>query len=209
MNIILIGPQASGKGTQAERLAARTGMKHFSTGEAFRAEVMSGSELGKRLKRCMDSGELVPDNVVNEVTRKAVEQNRERGLIFDGYPRTKEQAEFLDRITRVDAVVAIEVSDEVAVQRISSRYVCSKCGKGYNTVTLPPKQAGKCDEDGASLVQRDDDKPEAVRKRLADYHAKTAPLISFFEGKGARIIRIDGEQPIEEVFEDVTAALRV
>jgi len=207
MNIILIGPQASGKGTQAVRLAEKTGMKHFSTGDAFRAEVASGSELGKELKRIMDAGDLVPNETVNEVIKGAVEKYQSQGLVFDGYPRTQDQAEFLSSITKIDAVVAIKISDEEAVKRISSRYVCPVCGKGYNTITLPPKVEGKCDVEGATLVQRDDDKPESVKKRLADYHAKTAPLIKFFDEQGSAIHSINGEQPIDDVAKDILAAL--
>ena len=207
MNIILVGPQGCGKGTQAEKIAEHYSMKHFSTGDAFRAEVASGSELGKKLKEIMDAGELVPVEIVNDVIRGAIEQHKERGLIFDGYPRTQEQASFLESVTDVDAIVAIEISDEEAVRRISSRYMCPKCGKGYNTVTLPPKEEGKCDLDGEALIQRDDDKPEAVRKRLADYHAKTAPIIAFFEEKGVAVHRINGEQPIEDVFSTIVEKL--
>lgn len=207
MNIILIGPQGSGKGTQADNMVDEYGMKHFSVGDALRAEKKSGSELGNKVAAIMERGDLVSDDIVNEIVKKAVEHYGEQGLIFDGYPRKRSQAEYLKTIADVDAVVDISISDEEAVRRISSRYVCPECGKCYNTIFLPPKEEGKCDADGAALVQREDDKPDAVRKRLAAYHEQTEPIVKYYEEGGVPVHRINGEQPIPDVFRDIKRAL--
>ncbi|MBD3209037.1 adenylate kinase [Candidatus Woesearchaeota archaeon] len=207
MNLVIIGPPGSGKGTQAERIAEHYQLKHFSTGDTFRAAMASNSELGNQLKIIIDKGGLVPDELVNEVIKDAIEKYEGEGLLFDGYPRTQAQAAFLQSILTVDGVISVSVSDEEVVKRISSRYFCPQCSKAYNTVTLPPKQAGKCDVDGARLQQRGDDKPEAVQQRLVEYHAKTEPIIRFYEKAGVKIHSISGEQPIDDVFEDIKQAL--
>lgn len=206
MNIILVGPQGCGKGTQAENIVREYGLKHTSTGDALRAEKATGSTLGQELARVMDAGELVSDDLVNTIIKKALETS-EKGLLLDGYPRTEAQAAFLADNAQIDAVIEISISDEEAVNRISTRYSCPKCKAVYNTNTKPPKTAGICDNDGTELIQRDDDKPEEVKKRLADYHAKTEPIIEFFEKKGVKVYRINGEQPIEDVFSDIKEKL--
>ncbi|MBU0741570.1 nucleoside monophosphate kinase [bacterium] len=206
MNIIIIGPQASGKGTQAAKLAAHYGIFHFSTGDALRAEVKSGSELGRELSEVMNAGKLVSDELIFDIVKKAYREHP-GGILLDGYPRTVAQAELVRADLAVDAVVEIVIEDETAVARISSRFMCSECGAGYNTVSLPPKTPGICDKDGAKLIQRDDDRPEAVRKRLALYHEQTAPVIGFYGKIGVAVHRIDGEQAIEEVFQDIVGTL--
>ncbi|MBC8424032.1 nucleoside monophosphate kinase [bacterium] len=206
MNMIIIGPQASGKGTQAAKLAGHYGIFHFSTGDALRAEVKSGSELGRELSAVMNAGKLVSDELIFGIVKKVYGDHPE-GILLDGYPRTIPQAELVKADLKVDAVVEIVIKDETAVARISSRFMCSECGAGYNTVSLPPKTPGVCDKDGADLVQRDDDKPEAVLERLALYHAQTAPVIAFYEKLGVAVHRIDGEQTIEEVFQDIVGTL--
>lgn len=206
MNLIIIGPQASGKGTQAARMAEHYGVFHFSTGDALRAEVKSGSDLGKELSEVMNAGKLVSDELIFNIVKKVYEAHPE-GILLDGYPRTIPQAELVKADLEVDAVVEIAIADETCVSRISSRWMCSECGAGYNTVSLPPKTEGVCDKDGAPLVQRDDDKPEAVLKRLALYHEQTEPVVKFYEDLGVPVHRIDGEQSIDDVFEAVKAAL--
>jgi len=206
VNIIIIGPQASGKGTQAAKLAAHYGIFHFSTGDALRAEVKSGSELGRELSEVMNAGKLVSDELIFDIVKKAYREHP-GGILLDGYPRTVAQAELVRADLAVDAVVEIVIEDETAVARISSRFMCSECGAGYNTVSLPPKTPGICDKDGAKLIQRDDDRPEAVRKRLALYHEQTAPVIGFYGKIGVAVHRIDGEQAIEEVFQDIVGTL--
>lgn len=207
MNIILIGPQGSGKGTQAENIAEHYGNKHFSTGDAFRHMARSGTELGKKLANIMEKGELVPDEMVDEVVAHYVQEHKHEGLIFDGFPRTVKQAQYLDSITHIEAVVDINISDEEAVRRIAKRFSCPKCGESYNTKSNPPKETGICDNDGEQLTQRKDDNEEAVRKRLKAYHEKTEPLIQHYKEKGTPVHVIDGEQPIDNVFIDVQKAL--
>ena len=206
MNLIIIGPQASGKGTQASRMAEHYGIFHFSTGDALRAEVKSGSDLGKELAEVMNAGKLVSDELIFNIVKKVYGEHPE-GILLDGYPRTIPQAELVKGDLKIDAVVEIAIADDTCVQRISSRWMCSDCGAGYNTVSLPPKQEGVCDKCGGSLMQRDDDKPEAVRKRLALYHDQTAPVIDFYKNEGVPVHRIDGEQSIDGVFESIKKAL--
>jgi len=206
MNICIIGPQASGKGTQAGRIAEHYGIFHFSTGDALRAEVKSGSELGQELSAVMNAGELVSDQLIYDIVKKTAGEHAE-GILLDGYPRTVPQAEMMKTDVTIDAVIEIAIADETAVARISSRFMCSKCGRGYNTVSLLPANEGVCDDDGATLVQRDDDKPEAVLKRLALYHEQTAPVIEFYRAAGVPVHHIDGEQKIEDVFADVRKAI--
>ena len=206
MNICIIGPQASGKGTQAGRIAGHYDIFHFSTGDALRAEVKSGSELGQELSAVMNAGKLVSDQLIYDIVKKTAGEHPE-GILLDGYPRTVPQAEMMKTDLTIDAVIEIAIADETAVARISSRYMCSECGRGYNTVSLPPAQEGVCDDDGAPLVQRDDDKPEAVLKRLALYHEQTAPVVEFYRTAGVPVHHIDGEQKIADVFADVRKAI--
>jgi adenylate kinase len=206
MNITVIGPQASGKGTQASRIAKQYGIFHFSTGDALRAEVKSGSGLGQEISQIMNAGQLVSDELIYGIVKKVGEAHPE-GILLDGYPRTVGQAEMMKPDLEMEAVIEIVIKDETAVQRISSRYMCSKCGHGYNTVSLPPKTEGVCDHDGAPLVQREDDKPEAVLKRLALYHQQTAPVIEFYQNLGVAVHRVNGEQAIDEVFQDIKQAI--
>jgi len=206
MNICIIGPQASGKGTQATRIAGHYGIFHFSTGDALRAEVKSGSELGQELSAVMNAGKLVSDELIYGIVKKTAAEHPE-GILLDGYPRTVHQGEMMKDELKIDAVIEIAIADETCVARISSRFMCSECGRGYNTVSLPPAKDGVCDDDGAALVQRDDDKPEAVLKRLALYHEATAPVIDFYRTAGVPVHRIDGEQSIDEVFAAAKAAI--
>ncbi len=206
MNIIIIGPQACGKGTQATKIAGQYGIFHFSTGDALRAEVKSGSDLGKELSAVMNAGKLVSDELIFNIVEKAYQAHPE-GILLDGYPRTIPQAELVKADLKVDAVVEIVIRDETAVERISSRFMCSECGAGYNTVSLPPKTPGVCDKDGAALIQRDDDKPEAVLKRLALYHDQTAPVVAFYEALGVPVHKVDGEQSIDGVFGSIREAM--
>lgn len=206
MIMIILGPQASGKGTQAARLAEHYGLFHFSTGDALRAEIKTGSDLGEEIARIINAGGLVSDELIYGIVRKVYKEHPE-GLLLDGFPRTLNQAELAALDFVVDAVVKIVIRAEVSVERISSRLVCSECGAGYNLVSLPPKTPGVCDKDGAPLVQRDDDKPEAVRKRLGLYRQWAVPVMEFYEDLGVPVHRIDGEQSIEDVFEAIKSAI--
>ena len=207
MNVILIGPQGCGKGTQAAKLTEEYSFKHLSTGDALREEVARGTTLGLRAKELMNKGALVPDELVNDIIKGAVERHHQQGLLFDGYPRTLTQAAFLHRIVHIDAVIDLNISDEESVRRISARYNCPVCKEIYNTISKPPRIPGVCDKDGAKLFQREDDRPEEVRRRLRDFHSKTEPIMTFFKQRGVRAHWVNGEQPIAQVYAELKRAL--
>jgi len=205
MKFLIIGPQGSGKGTQADLLAKRLGIPHISSGDLLRAEKQSGSVLGKEIAAMIDKGELVPDTMIWEMIKARLSEHPE-GWLLDGYPRQLSQAETLDAYQAPDTVLVLDVPDEVCVERISGRRVCETCGRDYHIKYKPPKEPGKCDVDGSRLVQRTDDYPEAVRKRLADYHAKTAPLIEHY---GDKIVRVNGDQGIQDVWQEIQKKLGI
>ncbi|MBO3800307.1 MAG: adenylate kinase [Candidatus Brockarchaeota archaeon] len=185
MRIVILGPPGSGKGTYSSRLASRLGIPHISTGDLFRDEIKSGSELGNNISSYVSSGRLVPDDVVNRVMEKRLsKEDCRKGFILDGYPRTVNQAEFLDGISKVDVVINLNVPDEVIVRRLSSRLICRNCGAIYNKITLPPKIDGICDKCGGELYQREDDKPEIIRERIGIYKREIAPLLEYYRKKG-------------------------
>jgi adenylate kinase len=190
MILILLGPPGAGKGTQAKLLAAELGVPHVSTGDMFREHKARGTELGRSVKAIMDAGGLVPDDVTNAMVKERLERQDVRGgAILDGYPRTTAQAQHLEDLLRsqgraVARVVSYEVPEELVVERISGRRSCPSCGAVYHVSANPPASAGYCDKDGAGLVQRDDDKPENVKKRLQEYADKTWPLKRFYEERG-------------------------
>jgi len=185
MRIVMLGPPGSGKGTYSSRLASRLGIPHISTGDIFREEIKSGSELGRRISSYVSNGKLVPDEVVNMVMEKRLsKEDCRKGFILDGYPRTLNQAEFLDRVSSIDVVVNLNVPDEVIVRRLSSRLICRNCGAIYNKITLPPKVDGVCDKCGGELYQREDDKPEIVRERIGIYKKEVAPLLEYYRRRG-------------------------
>ncbi|MBO3798952.1 MAG: adenylate kinase [Thermoproteota archaeon] len=189
MRLVIFGPPGSGKGTYASRLAPRLGVPHISTGDILREEVKSGSELGRSISSYVSNGKLVPDEVVNRVMEKRLSQEDcKRGFILDGYPRTLQQALFLDRFSKIDFVINLNVPDEVIVRRLSSRLVCRRCGAIYNRITLPPRVEGVCDKCGGELYQRDDDKPEVVRERIRIYKNEAAPLLEHYRRTGVAII---------------------
>lgn len=196
MNVIIIGPQASGKGTQAEFIAKKIGVPHISTGQLFRNEVRSGSSLGELIKPYLDRGDLVPRDLNDQVVERVLKQN-ERGLVLDGYPRNRHQAEFLDAHIKIDKVIVLDVPDVVCIERITGRRVCDD-GHDYHVQYNPPKQDGVCDIDGLPLRKRADDEPAAIQKRLAIYHEETEPIISHYKEQGVVAV-IDGRPSIEEV----------
>ncbi len=215
MHIILMGPQGAGKGTQADIIAPRLGLVKLSTGDLFRAAVASGSELGRLAKGYLDRGELVPDDVTLAIVEERLEEIAEnpdvKGALFDGFPRTRAQAEGLDAILakrdeRIAAVIEIDVPREKLIARLAGRRYCPNCGATYHVEFNPPQKTGVCDRCGGPLVQRPDDTPEAIRRRLDLYDEQTAPLLDFYQQRGL-LIRVDGDRPIEEVTHDILAAI--
>lgn len=208
MVVILLGPPGAGKGTQGVLLAEAMAWRHISTGDLLRAARREGTDLGRDAQRYMDAGELVPDRLIIDLVREVLaELPADRGVVFDGFPRTVAQAEALDGVLnalgrRVDRVVVVEAPDDVLVKRISGRR-SSPSGAVYNVYFNPPKVAGICDETGEPLIHREDDRPETVRKRLEVYRQETEPLIRFYEGRSGVVRTVDGDQPVDAVQERV------
>lgn len=186
MKMILLGAPGAGKGTQAERLCKVLEIPTISTGNILRAAVKNGTPTGLKAKAFMDAGKLVPDEVIiGIITERLAEDDCKNGYILDGVPRTIAQAEAMEKAgINFDAVVSIEVADEVIMERMSGRRVCESCGASYHLVAVPPKVAGVCDSCGGKLVQRKDDTPETVKDRLAVYHKETEPLKDFYAQRG-------------------------
>jgi adenylate kinase len=212
LNLILLGPPGSGKGTQGERLSGDFRLPYFATGDILRAAVRDETELGREAKQYMDRGDLVPDEVIIGVIAERVEsEEAQDGFILDGFPRTTRQAEALDeemgRLGReLTAAVLIDVPDEEVMRRLGGRRTCVKEGHIFHVEFDPPKNEGVCDLCGATLVVRDDDKPEVIKHRLEQYHTKTEPLVDYYEEKGI-LRRVDGARPPEEVSDRIRALL--
>lgn len=203
MNIVLLGPPGSGKGTQAKRIAETQGLKHVSTGEVFREEIARKSPLGLKVESFVKSGLLVPDEVVIEVLASKLDA-MSGSFLLDGFPRTVEQAKALDAYLgragrKIDGVVYIAVPNDEVVRRLGSRWTCTKCNEVYNLVSRPPKAEGVCDKDGAPLYQRADDKPESVQKRLVEYDKLTKPLVEYYRS-GQAFHEVDGTARPDDVF---------
>jgi adenylate kinase len=210
--VVLLGPPASGKGTQAARLHEELDLPHVASGDLFRENLKNETELGLKAKAYMDRGELVPDDVtIAMVMDRLSRPDCANGALLDGFPRTIAQAEALDEALaeqghRISAVPYIAVPDDVLVERVSGRRLCRTCGESYHVKFKPPRRPGLCDRDGGELYQRDDDKPETVRKRLKVYWEQTSPLIDYYGDQGV-LVEVDGDQPIDAVTEDLRAAL--
>jgi adenylate kinase len=215
MNIILLGPPGAGKGTQASRLVLQRGMVQLSTGDMLRAAIKAGTDVGLRAKAIMEAGDLVPDEVVNELIRQRLEGGGAgdcAGFIFDGYPRTEPQAVSLDELLaergmKLDYVIELQVDEEALVDRITGRFTCARCGEGYHDRYKLPAATGTCDIcQSQEFKRRPDDNAETVRARMAEYRAKTAPILPYYEGKGI-VRRVDGMAPIGEVEVSLEAIL--
>ncbi|MBB6193045.1 adenylate kinase [Sphingobium wenxiniae] len=209
MNIILLGPPGAGKGTQASRLVEDRGMVQLSTGDMLRAAVKAGTPIGLKAKAVMEAGELVSDEIVSGIIGEALDAlSAETGVIFDGYPRTEAQAQSLDTILSdrgrtLDHVIELEVDEDALVERITGRFTCATCGEGYHDVFKQPKVEGECDKcHGHEFKRRPDDNEETVRTRMAEYRAKTAPILPIYEARGI-VSRVDGMADMT----DVTAAI--
>ena len=211
-NLILLGAPGAGKGTQAQRLAARWGIPQVSTGDMLREARRQGTELGKRAQGYMDAGQLVPDEVVfGLVEERLAKRDAVEGAILDGFPRTIPQAEALDRLMakmKREAVkaVAIEVPEAELLERLGGRRSCPKDGASYHLKFTPPKRDNLCDQCGSELITRADDRPEAIKKRLEEYHAKTAPLIDYYQKQGV-LRRVDGVGALEAILDRIAHAL--
>ena len=212
MKIIMLGAPGAGKGTQAKRIAEKYGVPHISTGDIFRANIKEGTELGKKAKSYMDQGLLVPDELTCDLVVDRISQpDAQKGYVLDGFPRTIPQAEALTaalekRGEKIDYAIDVEVPDSNIIDRMSGRRACLSCGATYHLKYNPPKAEGQCDNCGASLVLRDDDKPETVRKRLDVYHSQTQPLIDYYKAAGA-LRGVDGTHDIDVVFQDIVGIL--
>ena len=209
-----MGPPGAGKGTQAKRVADKFEMSHLSSGDIFRAEKASGSDLGKKLAEYMNAGLLVPDETVVDVMAAAITKNSAAGgLLLDGFPRTVPQADALDKQLAkagkpLDAVVVITADDEEIVTRICWRRSCPKCGKIYHVKYMPPKSGNACDEDGTELSQRSDDKEDVVRQRLAAYYKQTESVIAYYRSQGlVKVLEVDGMASPDDVTKKMVEAL--
>ncbi|WP_323190648.1 adenylate kinase [Halostella sp. PRR32] len=203
-NILILGAPGAGKGTQSSNIVEEFGVEHVTTGDALRANKdMDISHLDTEYdtpRAYMDAGELVPDEVVNEIVKTALDEAD--GYVLDGYPRNLAQAEYLDEITDLDVVLYLDVDKDELVDRLTGRRVCDECGANYHVEFNPPAEEGVCDECGGELIQRDDDTEETVRERINVYEENTEPVIEHFEEEG-ELARIDGEQTPDEVWSDV------
>lgn len=213
LNIILLGPPGAGKGTQASRLMADRGMVQLSTGDMLRAAKNAGTPVGLRAKPIMEAGGLVPDEIVSGIIGERLDMSDTlNGVIFDGYPRTAPQAEQLDALLNergrtLDHVIELDVDEEALVDRITGRYTCAKCGAGYHDRYKQPKISGVCDVCGSThFNRRDDDNEATVRTRMAEYRAKTAPILPIYEARGL-VSRVDGMADIDHVTNAIEAIL--
>jgi adenylate kinase len=212
LNLVLLGPPGAGKGTQAERLTSDFGLPYYATGDILREAVRDETELGREAKSYMDSGDLVPDDLICQVIMDRIDQaEAEDGFLLDGFPRNNEQADILEKALerrgrKLNAVLLIDAPDEEVIKRISGRRVCVKNQHVYHVDFDPPKHDDVCDQDGSRLIQRDDDKPETVKKRLDVYHAQTKPLIDYYDGRSL-LRRFDGSRSPSEVHDHIRASL--
>ena len=213
MNIILLGPPGAGKGTQAHRFVDHHGMRQLSTGDMLRAAVKAGTPVGKQAKAIMDAGELVSDDIVSAlIDDELASMSADTGAIFDGYPRTRAQAEQLDALLakhgrKLDRVIELQVDEEALVDRITGRFTCAACGEGYHDRHKPPQTEGVCDKCGSTeFKRRPDDNEETVRHRMEVYRSETAPILPYYEEQGL-VARVDGMGSIEEVSSSIDALL--
>lgn len=207
MKIIIFGPQGSGKGTQAELIARRHNWPYISTGDIFRYHLKNQTDLGKKVAKYVNAGHLVPDKLTNEIVADRINQpDCAVGFVLDGYPRNKNQLDYLDGIAKIDFAIVIELNDEEAVKRLGGRLAC-KCGLSYHLEFNPPKKEGVCDKCGGELFKREDDESQAIKKRLEIYHQETEPLLKIYEKEGI-LHRVDGFKSIEEVYQQVDKIIK-
>jgi len=193
MNLVIFGPQGSGKGTYASRISPVYKIPHISTGDIFRENIKNQTELGKKVEKFVNSGIYVPDEITIKILKERISRNdAKNGFILDGYPRTKDQAIALDKLTKIDAVINLNVPEWILLERMAYRVTCENCHTIYNTKTLKSKKEGFCDKCGGKLIQRADETPEAIKKRLQQYREMSEPLTDYYKKKGIVInIKID------------------
>jgi len=215
MRIVLLGAPGAGKGTQCKRIVDAYALAHMSSGDILRRERKAGSDLGKKAQDFMDSGALVPDDLIVAMMVKAIAETDGAGFILDGFPRTVNQASELDaslaaQDSAIDVVLNLEIDDQVIAERMSGRRSCPKCGAVYHITNLRPKQDGVCDGDGEALVQRPDDNLEVVRKRLETYHQQTEPVVGYYKDKQTKVFDVDANQDpdaVDRVIGEILAGL--
>jgi adenylate kinase len=213
MRLVLLGAPGAGKGTQCKNIVNRYRLLHLSSGDILRRERAAGTELGKKAQQYMDSGALVPDEVIIEMMADAIKKAPPAGFILDGFPRTVNQAAALDRALdadgrRIDAVLNLKIDDKVVAGRMTGRRSCPKCGAVYHVENLKPKRDGLCDRDGTTLVQRSDDSPEVVANRLETYHRQTEPLVEYYKNNGT-VYDFDADRDPEDVRASIFETLGV
>ena len=203
MRVVLLGAPGAGKGTQCKRMVDKYNVQHLSSGDILRTERAEGTELGAQAQDYMDSGRLVPDDLIVKMMAGAVAEAPESGYVLDGFPRTVNQAEELDKSLAsdgrmIDVVVNLQINDSIIMERMTGRRSCPKCGAIYHVKNLKPKVEGKCDNDGEELMQRPDDKPEVVKKRLETYHEQTEPVVGYYK-QHACVLEVDASAAADEV----------
>lgn len=212
LRLVLLGPPGAGKGTQASAIVKKYNIPHISTGDIFRANIKMGTELGKKAKAYMDQGLLVPDELVVSIVKdRLMEEDCKNGFLLDGFPRTVNQGEALDKELRemglkLNKVINIDVEKEILIERAIGRRICKECGATYHIKFNLPKTEGICDDCGGELFQRNDDKVETVEKRIEVYHEQTKPLIDYYTEKRL-ILNVDGTKPIDLLFEEIVKSL--
>lgn len=213
MNLVLMGLPGAGKGTQAEKIVAAYHIPQISTGDMFRGAIAKGTDLGLKAKSFMDKGELVPDEVTNGIVKERLaESDTKNGFLLDGFPRTLDQAKALDEMMadldkKIDAVIEIQVPEEVLIERLSGRFICRQCGATYHKVFHPTKVEGTCDRCGGhEFFQREDDKPETVKNRLQVNVKNSQPILAHYQAAGL-LRSLDGNRAIDEVFSDIEKIL--
>lgn len=212
MRLIFLGPPGAGKGTQAEELLQRLKISRISTGEILRQNVKDETSIGRKAKRYMEQGQLVPDEVVIQMTVERIAQDAKKGFVLDGFPRTLEQARRLDESlnelgSAIDLVINFETSESTIVERLSGRRICRKCGANYHIDNIPPRKVGICDRCGGRLYQRTDDKPETIKKRLEVYRKSSSGLINYYRSRGI-LETVSGDLDVERGYEALVKKLR-
>lgn len=212
MNLIIFGAPGAGKGTQSEFISKNKSVPAISTGDIFRNEVSSKSQLGEKISAIMSKGALVPDDIVLKIVEERIKKDDcKNGFLLDGFPRTLPQAKGLDEMLaglgkKIDRVISLDVPEENIVERLSSRRICKNCGSKFSIVTLPPKKDGVCDNCAGELFQREDDSPDTIRRRLSVYYVETQPLIEYYKNKDI-LVTVDGNKSVPEISKDIATVL--